>query len=99
MNVFLDTFLGVVILGLASAAVSVTITKTYMFAWLRDIVKARSKVGGELITCHYCMGHWVAAVLVASSNTWEGLYGWIVSWLAVTALSGVFSMKIMGLTK
>ena len=55
----------VVLLSLVTASVAFTFCETKLFAGLREWVKARSVWLGKLAGCGYCLGHWVAFVLVA----------------------------------
>jgi hypothetical protein len=55
----------VVWLSLVTASVAFTFCETMLFAGLRDWVKERSAWLGKLACCGYCLGHWVAFVLVA----------------------------------
>jgi hypothetical protein len=52
-------------MGLVVGVISITITKGSIFGWLRD------RVGGwmgELLSCPYCMAHWVGLVVVISGE-------------------------------
>ncbi|TWU31264.1 hypothetical protein S225a_22100 [Candidatus Brocadiaceae bacterium S225] len=52
-------------LSLAASSISFTVTETKMFLPVRELVKRKNSLLGELISCGYCFGHWVAFVLVA----------------------------------
>jgi hypothetical protein len=52
-------------LSLATASISFTVTETNLFKLFREGVKAKNVFLGELISCGYCFGHWVAFALVA----------------------------------
>jgi hypothetical protein len=56
-------FKEVVLLSLVTASVSFTISETKLFEPLRRWVKKIHL--GELLSCGYCLGHWVAFVLVS----------------------------------
>lgn len=91
-----DVFYVILILAAATAAASVTIAWTRIFAWPRDWIVAHCWDWlGHLVTCHYCIGHWVAAALVAVSMPWHGVISYVVSWLAVTGVAGIFSSLIL----
>jgi hypothetical protein len=55
----------VIYLSLVTAAISFTVTETRLFKPLREWMKKRSKFLGDLLSCGYCFGHWVAFALVA----------------------------------
>lgn len=55
----------IAVLSLATAAISVTISKARVFASARQWVAERNKWLGELLSCSYCTSHWVAIAFVA----------------------------------
>jgi hypothetical protein len=55
----------VIYLSFVAAAISFTVAETKLFATLREWMKSKSQFLGELISCGYCFGHWVAFALVA----------------------------------
>ena len=55
----------VIYLSLVTASISFTVTETKLFLPLRDWVKGKNAFMGDLVSCGYCFGHWVAFVLVA----------------------------------
>ncbi len=55
----------VVYLSIATASISFTITETKMFMPVREWAKNKNVFLGELVSCGYCFGHWVAFALVA----------------------------------
>lgn len=50
----------VVILSLAVASISFLVTETKLLLPLREWVKRKNRFLGELLSCGYCFGHWVA---------------------------------------
>lgn len=82
-----------IILGLATATVSTTVGSSKLFRGLRSWVATQSPFWGELISCPYCLGHWVAlfAVLLYNPPATALAVDLIIQWLAVTALSAVTS--------
>jgi hypothetical protein len=50
----------VVILALATASISVTLSKAKVFMPIRRWIWYRNKWLGELVQCSYCTTHWVA---------------------------------------
>ena len=59
------SWLEIVWLGAANAAMAFTVAETKLFAPWRQWVKARSAFCGELFGCGYCLGHWTAFALTA----------------------------------
>jgi hypothetical protein len=53
----------VLLLSLVTASISYTVTETKLFKPLREW--AGKLPMGELLSCGYCLGHWVAFGLVA----------------------------------
>jgi len=51
-------------LSTATAAVSFLIAQSSIFGGFREWVHKHSKRLHGLVTCYYCLGHWVAAALV-----------------------------------
>lgn len=78
------------ILGLASATISVTVVQSKAFAWLRDLLKSLQLVG-ELVSCPYCFGHYAALCLVLLWYDNLTLTYGFVAWLATTAISALVS--------
>ncbi len=54
----------VIVLALATAAISVTIAKARMFASVRKWIAERNEWLGDLASCNYCMSHWVSIAFV-----------------------------------
>lgn len=79
-----------VILGLASATISTTIGSSKLFKGLRQRVAGRSEFLGDLFSCPYCLGHYIAATLVALTSHGD-VVGLMTTWLAVTAISALIS--------
>lgn len=91
----------VAILALATAAVSVTTSKSRVFASAREWIASRNNWLGELVSCSYCTSHWVAIVLVAIYRP-VLISQWIVidllvSVFGVVAIAAVVSGVIMKL--
>ena len=55
----------IVYLFFVTASVSFTVTETKLFLPIREWIKAKNSYFGELISCGYCFGHWLAFALVA----------------------------------
>jgi len=88
----------VIYLSFVTASLSFTITETKLFKPLREWVKGRNVFLGELLSCGYCLGHWVAFALVIIYRP-RLLYSW---WLLdyfitvlVVAWLGAFQWAVM----
>src|SRR5580765_5058624 len=58
-------------MGAATGVASLTITRSRPLRPVRDWVRSKSDWWGALISCPYCMAHWVAAVFsIWSFATW-----------------------------
>ena len=55
----------VIYLSLATTSISFTVTETKLFKKLREWLKKKIPFLGDLFSCGYCFGHWVAFGLVA----------------------------------
>lgn len=55
----------ILMLTLATASIAFTVTETKIFLSTREAIKKRSAFFGDLVSCGYCFGHWVAFALVA----------------------------------
>ncbi len=55
----------VLYLSFVTAAVSFTVTEMKPFLPVREWARARNSILGELLSCGYCFGYWVAFALVA----------------------------------
>jgi hypothetical protein len=55
----------VIYLSFVTAAISFTVTETKIFKPLREWLTGKIAFLGELFSCGYCFGHWVAFGLVA----------------------------------
>lgn len=61
-----DNVMGeILLLSVVTASIAFTVTETKLFKTLRRWAKEKSFLLGELFSCGYCFGHWVAVVLVA----------------------------------
>ena len=55
----------IIYLSFVTAAISFTVTETKIFEPLRQWMKTKSTFLGDLLSCGYCFGHWVAFALTA----------------------------------
>lgn len=92
----------VVVLALATAAISTTISKGRIFASTREWIIERNEWLGKLVSCSYCISHWVALVFVAIYRPiliqqWF-IVDFFVSVFSVVAISAIISGVIIKLT-
>lgn len=55
----------VILLSMVTACISFTVAEMKLFAPFRAWIKGKNFFFGELFLCGYCLGHWVAFILVA----------------------------------
>ena len=55
----------VIYLSFVTASISFTVTETKLFKPLREGLKKKISFLGNLFSCGYCFGHWVAFAFVA----------------------------------
>jgi len=95
----LNTLYMVLVLSLAVSAVSVTISKAGVFSWLRKWIASRNEWLGKLISCSYCMSHWIAIAVVCVYQPVlikpYYILGLIVSIFVIVAVSAMVSGVIM----
>jgi hypothetical protein len=53
----------VIYLSIAAASIAFTITETKLFKPLREWLHKKSAFLGELFSCGFCFGHWIAFAL------------------------------------
>jgi hypothetical protein len=51
-------------LSIVTASISFAVSETKLFRPLREWMRGRSEFFGDLLSCGYCLGHWVAFALV-----------------------------------
>lgn len=89
------------IIALATAAISVTISKTYITDGLRTWLwsQPKLKLWAHLADCPYCVSHWIAGLAVAYGHHYDSFYGFAMETFAVIASSAItigLIMKLMG---
>ena len=84
-------------MGVATGVAALTITRSRPLRPVRDWVRSKSDWWGELISCPYCMAHWVAAVFsIWSFATWgrpRPITG-VLIWLVTVGLGSVSAKSI-----
>lgn len=83
----------VIYLSFVTASLSFTVTETKLFLPLRKWIAGKSALFGELFSCAYCFGYWIAFGLVALYrpriivSSWEVL-DYLLTALIIAWLSG-----------
>jgi hypothetical protein len=93
-----ETILSLIVISLAVASVSWTVTQEQIFHELQEFSRARSKSAPSLIerkffyvfTCEYCFSHWVTILLLIITgfqllfDDWRGylVAFFVIPWLA-----------------
>ncbi len=86
--------LTIILIALATASMTLTISRSKAFSWFRNSFIGNAKIR-ELVRCHYCLGHWVAlwwllispSVRVMAVTTSGPVYNFLVNWFAVVAIA------------
>lgn len=82
-----------ILLSFANACISYTISQTLIFKPFRYILSCWNDWIGELVSCGYCLGHWVAFILVAIYHPYVVHSYWLIDWfitsLILAWLSGI----------
>jgi hypothetical protein len=85
-------------LSVATASIAFTISETAVLAGFRSWTKNRSDMAGKLVSCGYCMSHWISFALVAIYrprlvNRW-----WLLDYLLtalIVAWSAAFQWAVL----
>lgn len=82
----------VILLSIVTASISFTMTETKLFKPVRVWLKGKNGFMGELFSCGYCIGHWIAVTLVLIYrvqifNVWSPL-DYFLTILVIAWLSG-----------
>lgn len=57
-------YINLIVISLAIASISFTISKSDIFRPIRLFICKYSNWLGSLISCHYCLSHWVSAIIM-----------------------------------
>ncbi len=83
--------LELILISMVTASISFTVTESKLFESFRNFVKRKNNFLGELVSCGYCLGHWIAfgIVIMYNFNIFNnGLFidyfftGLIIAWLS-----------------
>ena len=84
-----------IVLAFAVATISVTITESRLFKGFREWIASHWAWGGELVSCPYCFGHWVALpVTLYYRPAGSAPIDLAITWLAMTGMAAVISGTI-----
>jgi len=81
------------LLSLATASITMTLSKAKIFAWLREWLLVHVPFVGKLLSCPYCTSHWVSLALMilltshlpaAVKLSWTL---WVICWMANVTLA------------
>lgn len=53
-----------ILISIVTASISFTVTESKLFKTFREFIKRKSNFFGELVSCGYCFGHWIAFSIV-----------------------------------
>jgi hypothetical protein len=87
-----------IILALATATASLTITHAVIFRPVRNLAEKLGTWMGELFACPYCFSHWVSLFFVLIYRPRLIEFNIVidlgVSWLVIIGIASVFSAAI-----
>jgi hypothetical protein len=75
----------VIYLSFVTASLSFTVTETKFFLPIREWIKKRNTLLGELFSCGYCFGYWIAFALVTLYRPKIFDFWWLLDYI-LTAL-------------
>ena len=86
-----------IILSFAVSAISLTLARSKVFESLRRFTLAQNRWMGELISCPYCLSHWISILLVIVYRPETSLHVWMPLDIVVSAFVIVgFGSLIIG---
>ena len=88
----------IIYLSLITASLSFTATETKLVKPFREWIQSKNAFLGELFSCGYCFGHWVAFVLVAVYRPKLFELWWLLDYFLtalVIAWLGAFQWAVM----
>ena len=103
VDVVSRTMLELILISMVTASISFTVTESKLFEIFRDFVKRKSNFFGGLISCGYCLGHWIAfsIVILYDFNVFNNnlmidyfFTGLIIAWLSAIQWLLVYLLMI-----
>lgn len=84
------------VLSMAVAAVSVTLTKSGIFEKPRSWIDAKNAFLGDLVHCPYCTSHWLSFLTVALYQPTFVSSGYVVADYAISAFAMIMLASYLG---
>lgn len=81
----------VLFLSFVAASISFTVAETKLFKPSREWLQVRNVFLGGLISCGYCLGHWVAVGLVAVYRPKQFTAWWLLDYFLAAPVIAWFS--------
>jgi len=81
----------VIILGVATGAISLVLTKSKMFEKAHEWLEARNTFIGEMLNCPWCTSHWVALFFTLIYRPLLLDWGWRPEWMYESWLNYVLT--------
>lgn len=97
----MNSLILLVMISLATAAISFTITTTSIFTWLREWVSPWHHKVEELIHCPWCLSHYISLVILAcvyDKTLFLDIPTWIhlaINWFALICLVGIYHFVLL----
>lgn len=91
----MESILLLIMIAIASAAISFTITTTSIFEWLRELVSPLHYKLEELIHCPWCLGHYICLIFLLFINKATVFFNinimvhYILNWFFVVGVMGI----------
>ena len=90
-----------ILLSMVVASISFFISHSELFSTIRAWIEKKSQFFGNLIDCCYCLGHWVAFIIVLLFDVKIFDTGWgqggidiVLTWLAISWMAGLQSLVV-----
>lgn len=85
----------IIIIALASAAISFTVTTTSIFLSFREAVSGWHNKIEELVHCPYCLGHYISAVMLLIYGDITNFKAFVLYWFAIIAVMAVIHFVLL----
>lgn len=79
----LVTLYHVIVIGIATGAISLFITKSALLNSFHAWLEKKSPFLEELLSCPWCTSHWVGAFLLLIYQPWLLDWGWRPAWMVL----------------